>query len=233
MEESIIPWDGVVTNPRYLLDDDNVSNGMFMIRGSFSMQPYCCIIDTRNDTWFSIDTMVWKNKPVVYDHIPSYVMSAGERTQREEKRERKRPKESFQEQNPELSEDNLFPILPSFLDESGEKSTLEETPFVPIPVPLSERLVWNIFIRNSKSRNSEGDDDMKYFQERLNNIIDTHNLLTGKLELLAQEVGMLLIWSFVESRWTYWEDMTRDLFYMFYGVCCLFDKTECSKIIIT
>ena len=31
---------------------------------------------------------------------------------------------------------------------------------------------------------------MNYFQERLNSIIDTHNFLTGKLELLAKEVGV-------------------------------------------
>ena len=141
MEESIIPWDGVVTNPKYLLDDDHVSNGMFMIRGSFSMQPYCCIIDTRNDTWFSLDTVVWKNKPATYDPTPSYTMSNGERTRREERREPKLPKDLFPEQIPVQSEDKLFPILPSFLDESSEKSVQEETSFVPLPVSPSERFV--------------------------------------------------------------------------------------------
>ena len=154
------------------------------------MQPYCCIIDTRNDTWFSLDTVVWKNKPATYDPTPSYTMSNGERTRREERREPKLPKDLFPEQIPVQSKDKLFPILPSFLDESSEKSVQEETSFVPLPVYPHERLVQIVLMSNSKPRSAEEDDNMKYFQERLNSIIDTHNFLTGKLELLAQEVGV-------------------------------------------
>ena len=189
MEESIVPWDGVVTNPKYLLDDDHVSNGMFMIRGSFSTQPYCCIIDTRNDTWFSLDTVVWKNKPVQYEYIPSYSIQNEEKIQREERREREEPRIVFPEQTSMQPEDKPVPILPSFLNESIGQSVQEEAPFVVSSVSPSERLVLIVLLRNRELKSSEGE-DVKYMQEELNRIIDNHIFITEKLQLIAQEVGV-------------------------------------------
>lgn len=57
MGESVVPWDGVIEDPKFMRELDQTGNGMFLIKGTFSAQSYSCIIDTRNDTWFSLDTV--------------------------------------------------------------------------------------------------------------------------------------------------------------------------------
>ena len=57
MGESIVPWDGMIEDPKFMHELEHAGNGMFLIKGTFSAQSYSCIIDTRNDTWFSLDTV--------------------------------------------------------------------------------------------------------------------------------------------------------------------------------
>lgn len=58
MQESIIPWDGVNGDASFLKLIDQSGTGLVLIKGSFSAQPYSCMLDSRNDTWFSLDRVV-------------------------------------------------------------------------------------------------------------------------------------------------------------------------------
>ena len=58
MQESIIPWDGMNGDAPFLQQIDQSGTGLVVIRGSFSAQPYSCMLDSRNDTWFSLDRVV-------------------------------------------------------------------------------------------------------------------------------------------------------------------------------
>ena len=58
MQESIIPWDGVNGDASFLKLIDQSGTGLILIKGSLSAQPYSCMLDSRNDTWFSLDRVV-------------------------------------------------------------------------------------------------------------------------------------------------------------------------------
>ena len=58
MQESIIPWDGMNGDAPFLQLIDQSGTGLVLIKGSFSAQPYSCMLDSRNDTWFSLDRVV-------------------------------------------------------------------------------------------------------------------------------------------------------------------------------
>ena len=58
MQESIIPWDGMNGDAPFLQQIDPSGTGLVVIKGSFSAQPYSCMLDSRNDTWFSLDRVV-------------------------------------------------------------------------------------------------------------------------------------------------------------------------------
>ena len=118
MEESLIPWDGVVSNTNFLSDENRSADGVHMIRGSFSNQPYCCIVDTRNDTWFSLDRVVWLNRPTSRGAISAISSQSVER---------RIQKEQPIEKEPTSTGKDLYPILPSFLDSSSVKSSQSRT----------------------------------------------------------------------------------------------------------
>lgn len=126
MEESLVPWDGVVSNPKFLSDEDRSADGVHMIRGSFSNQPYCCIVDTRNDTWFSLDRVVWLNRPTSRGAISTISSQSVERRMQKEQPVEKEPTPSGKE---------LYPILPSFLDSSSVKSSQSRTRSLQVHTP--------------------------------------------------------------------------------------------------
>ena len=116
MGESIVPWDGMIEDPKFMHELEHADNGMFLIKGTFSAQSYSCIIDTRNDTWFSLDAVQPQQESDPVDSLNS----SGNQSQEETR--------SRQVQSPQVSlsfqSAQNIPILPSYIDHEGvdEKS---------------------------------------------------------------------------------------------------------------
>lgn len=108
MGESVVPWDGVIEDPKFMRELDQTGNGMFLIKGTFSAQSYSCIIDTRNDTWFSLDTVSLQRGNDFVDTLNS----SGNQSQDEAtSRAVQSPRSAMSFQ----SAQNI-PILPSYID---------------------------------------------------------------------------------------------------------------------
>ena len=116
MGESIVPWDGVIEDPKFTHELEHAGNGMYLIKGTFSTQSYSCIIDTRNDTWFSLDAVQVQQGTDPVDSLNS----SGNQSQGEAV--------SQQVQSPpsalSFQSAQNIPILPSYIDREGvdEKS---------------------------------------------------------------------------------------------------------------
>lgn len=109
MYGSIVPWNGMVEDRSFQYYHGGNSDGLVALQHSLSVYPTNCVIDTRNDTWFSLDTIVYEDESAGYSHPPEKQSLSDDFSRILHEMENKRENE-VRIQQP------TFPILPSYFD---------------------------------------------------------------------------------------------------------------------
>lgn len=121
MYGSIIPWNGIIEDRSFYHNHNGARDGLVVFRNSLSPYPLNVIVDTRNDTWFNLDSVICNvdggdskenegnlNLSDDFDHILHEMEN--ERI----------------DNNGVKLQHNPFPILPSFIDAEDEDLNLNQ-----------------------------------------------------------------------------------------------------------
>lgn len=175
MYGSIIPWNGIIEDRSFYHNQSGSRDGLAVLRNSLSPYPLNVIVDTRNDTWFNLDTVVSKvDGGDSKENEGSFDLSDDfNRILHEMENEKKENKGVKLQHNP-------FPILPSFIDAEDEDLNLDQGEQDSSLWKQEEFLFLNCYMIFRD--NNAYDPVLSSLRDKLNAIIDNHNHLTEEIK---------------------------------------------------